>query len=171
LAGRPELSRGLASAGRAQNAEKRTVGTTHRVARVGAGRPGDRDACGPQHDPAVDLRGRDQTLSDPLLSRHLKLTSTVAGVVNSALPFVADTDDPAALLTASRDATAPAIYRQAGPHTTFRGCSQIATSFRRRPARTRARGHDQLAPDPGAGLEPLGRDVVSHSLLGAVGRR
>lgn len=142
----------------------------------------------------ADLRDPEEILEDPLVAQHLDLSRPVAVVMNSVLPFVADEDDPAALVAVYRDRTVPgsylvlshatdeyrpdraarttAIYRQASHGTTFRSRAEIAGFFA---------GYDLLEPglvdviawrpDQDAGPDLLGGDVARYSLLGAVGRR
>lgn len=142
----------------------------------------------------ADLRDPVEILEHPLVAQHLDLSRPVAVVMNSVLPFVADADDPAALVAAYRDGTVAgsclvlshatdeyrperaartaAIYRQASRGTTFRSRARIAEFFT---------GYELLEPglvdvidwrpDPEAGPDRLGGDVTRYSLLGAVGRR
>lgn len=141
----------------------------------------------------ADLRDPAEDLEHPLVARHLDLSRPVAVVMNSVLPFVADTDDPAALVAVYREGTVPgsylvlshatdeyrpdraartaAIYRQASHGTTFRNRTRIAEFFT---------GYELLEPglvdvvnwrpDSEAGPDLLGGDVARYSLLGAVGR-
>jgi hypothetical protein len=142
----------------------------------------------------ADVREPAEILGHPLVARHLDLSRPVAVVMNSVLPFVADADDPAALVGVYRDSTVAgsylvlshatdeyrperavrttAIYRQASHGTTFRSRAGIAAFFT---------GYELLdpglvdvidwRPDPEAGPDRLGGDVARYSLLSAVGRR
>jgi hypothetical protein len=142
----------------------------------------------------ADLRAPRDILEHPLLRQHLDLTRPVAVVMNSALPFVPDEDDPAGIVAAYRDATAPgsyfvlshatdeykperaertsAIYTKASHSTTFRSRAQIAGLLD---------GYELLdpglvdvinwRPDPISAPDPLGGDVTRYSMLVAIGLR
>jgi hypothetical protein len=142
----------------------------------------------------ADVREPAEILGHRLVAQHLDLSRPVAVVMNSVLPFVAEADDPTALVGAYSESTVPgsylvlshatdeyrperavrttAIYQQASHSTTFRSRARIAEFFA---------GYELLEPglvdvinwrpDPEKGPDRLGGDVTRYSLLGAVGRR
>jgi S-adenosyl methyltransferase len=142
----------------------------------------------------ADLRDPQGVLSDPVVTRYMDLSQPVAVVMNSVLPFVPDEDDPAAVVAAFREATAPGsylvlshatsdyrperatrtqgIYAKASHTATFRSRTQIEALMD---------GYELVEPglvdvinwrpDPDAGPDRLGGDVTRYSLLAAVGRR
>lgn len=142
----------------------------------------------------ADLRDPQGVLSHPVVTRYMDLSQPVAVVMNSVVPFVPDEDDPAAVIAAFREATAPGsylvlshatsdyrperatrtqgIYAKASHTATFRSRAQIEAFMA---------GYELVEPglvdvinwrpDPDAGPDRLGGDVTRYSLLAAVGRR
>ena len=142
----------------------------------------------------ADLRGPETVLRDAVDLAGLDLSRPLAVLLVSVLPFVPDEDDPAAIVTAYRDATAPGSYlaishgtndyrpKQVGEvesvyaKTTqpgvFRSKAEVARLFD---------GYELLEPGlvdairwrPEAEAlhaDPLGGDVTRYSLLAGVGR-
>jgi hypothetical protein len=143
----------------------------------------------------ADLRDPETILEDPVLTTFLDLDRPLAILMVAVLHFVSAADDPAGVVEAYRDASAPGshlvvshvtsdyqpdrakrtedIYAQASHAMTFRSREQIAGLVA---------GYDLLPPglvdvilwrpDPeDARPDPLGGDVTRYSNLAAVGRR
>jgi SAM-dependent methyltransferase len=142
----------------------------------------------------ADLREPRDILDSPVLTGMFDLTRPVAVLMIAVLHFIPDADDPAAIVAAYRDATAPgshlaithatsdykpelarraeAVYTRASHQIFYRGKSQILDMMA---------GYDLLdpgladlirwRPDPSAGPDPLGGDVTRYSGYAAVGRR
>jgi O-methyltransferase involved in polyketide biosynthesis len=141
----------------------------------------------------ADLRHPGEVLGDPRLRRTIDLGRPVAVLLTSVLHFVADADDPGAILAGYRDAMAPGshlvlslgttdgvdpakiaeaqrVYRGASSQLTYRSRSQIERLFD---------GFDLVAP----GLvrlpqwRPVSEELAraeadgSEWMLGGVGRR
>lgn len=140
----------------------------------------------------ADLRRPSAILSHPELTRLIDLSRPVAVLMIAVLHFVADEDDPAAVVATYRDATAPGSYL-AITHATSDYQPQLA---RRAEAvytrashqihyRTKQQILDMLGgyellepglvdmihwrPDPDSGADPLGGDVTRYSGYAAVG--
>ena len=58
----------------------------------------------------ADLREPQAVLGDAVVTSHLDLSRPVAVLLVSVLPFIPDADDPAAIVAAYREATAPGSY-------------------------------------------------------------
>jgi S-adenosyl methyltransferase len=143
----------------------------------------------------ADLRDADAVLNDPALTEFLDLSRPVAVLMFAVLHFVSPKDEPAEIVEAYREATAPGsylavshatndyepertkqaetIYTQASHAMTFRGRGEVAGLMA---------GYElvppglvdliQWRPDPlDTRPDPLGGDVRRYSVLVAVGRR
>jgi hypothetical protein len=142
----------------------------------------------------ADLRDPAAILGDPVLTGLLNLSRPVAVLMIAVLHFVADEDDPAGVVAAYRDATAPgsclaithatndyqpqlarraeAVYTRASHQIHYRSRQQILAMLA---------GYELLEPgltdmirwrpDPPAGPDPLGGDVARYSGYAAAGRR
>jgi hypothetical protein len=143
----------------------------------------------------ADLRDPDAVLRDAVRAGGLDFSRPVGVLLVSVLPFVPDSDDPAAIVAAYRDGTVPGSYLAVSHGTNdyqpkvvgkienvyarttqpgvFRSSSEVARILA---------GYEMLPPgltdlihwrpDPGALEEdPLGGDVTRYSLIGGVGRR
>jgi hypothetical protein len=187
-----------------------TVGNVHEVAH--AANPAARtlyvdcDAVAHAHGSALladvlhaeflhaDLRDPRSVLDSPELKGFLDLDRPVAVLLFLALPFVPDADDPAAIVAAYREASAPGsyiaathgtgdyrpasvgevreVYQQASHSMTLRGKERIAQLLA---------GYELIEPgvtdtilwrpEPDAPSDPLGGDVARYSMYAAVGRR
>ncbi|HEV2637053.1 MAG TPA: SAM-dependent methyltransferase [Actinocrinis sp.] len=142
----------------------------------------------------ADLRDPAAVLGNPELTGFLDLSRPVAVLMFLVLPFVPESDDPASVIRAYRDATVPGsyiavshgtgdyrpeavakvshIYENASHSMTLRSRAQIAGLLS---------GYELLEPgvtdviswhpDADAQPDPLGGDVALYSMYGAVGRR
>jgi hypothetical protein len=142
----------------------------------------------------ADLREPRDILGSPVLTGMLDLDRPVAVLMIAVLHFVPDVDDPAAIVAAYRETTAPgshlaithatsdyrpelarraeAVYTRASHQIVYRSRQQILDMMA---------GYDLLEPgladlirwrpDPNAGPDPLGGDVTRYSGYAAVGRR
>jgi hypothetical protein len=143
----------------------------------------------------ADVRDPESVLTSPELNGFLDLNRPVAVLMFLVLPFVPDSDDPAGIVAAYREATCPgsylalthgtsdyqptstvenvtAVYRQASHTMNLRSKAQIAKILDGyellEPGLT-----DTIAwrPDPDSEPDPLGGDVAAYSMYAAVGRR
>ena len=142
----------------------------------------------------ADVRDPDAILNNPVLTTILDLTRPVAVLLLSVVPFIPDHDDPAAVVAAYRNATAPGSYLVLShstsdyePERATRATDVYKQADNRVTLRTRKQIADILAPydllppgltdlihwraDPQAGPDPLGGDVGRYSTLAAVGHR
>jgi SAM-dependent methyltransferase len=142
----------------------------------------------------ADLRNPGEILRNPILTGHLDLSRPVAVLLIAVLHFVPDTDDPARIVAAYRQGTAPGsylaithatsdykpelarraedVYARADYQIFYRGRQQILDMMA---------GYKLLAPglvdminwrpDPTDGPDPLDGDVARYSGYAAVGRR
>ena len=142
----------------------------------------------------ADLRDPESVLEDAGLTGFLDLSRPVAVLLFLALPFVPDADDPAGIVAAYRDATAPGsyialthgtgdyrpeavkqvhdVYEQASHSMTLRSKARITELLD---------GYELLEPgvtdtilwrpDPDAPPDPLDGDVARYAMYAAVGRR
>jgi hypothetical protein len=142
----------------------------------------------------ADLREPGDILASPILTGTLELDRPVAVLMIAVLHFIPDADDPAAIVEAYRQATAPgshlaithatsdyqpelarraeAVYTRASHQIVYRSRQQILDMMA---------GYELLEPgltdlirwrpEPNAGLDPLGGDVTRYSGYAAVGRR
>jgi hypothetical protein len=144
------------------------------------------------YTPTYALRPRCWTLFNAGL---LNVNQPIAVLMFAVLPFVPDEDDPAAIVAAYRDATAPGSYLALSHGTDdyrpedARAVSEVYT---RASHTMRLRSREQIAamldgyelvdpglvdmihwrPDPDGGLpDPLDGDVSRYSMLAAVGRK
>jgi len=141
----------------------------------------------------ADLRNPDEILQNPILTSRLDMDRPIGVLMIAVLHFVPDADDPAAVVAAYRQATAPGSYLMI-THAT----SDYKPELARRAEdvytkadyqiyyRTRQQILDMMAgydllepglvdminwrPDPGTGPDPLGGDVTRYSGYAAVGR-
>jgi hypothetical protein len=143
----------------------------------------------------ADLRDPDSVLTSAELTGFLDLDRPVAVLMFLVLPFVPDTDEPAGIVAAYREATCPgsylavthgtsdyrsaatvenvaAVYQQASHTMNLRSKAQIAKILDGyellEPGLT-----DTIAwrPDPDGPTDPLGGDLAAYSMYAAVGRR
>jgi hypothetical protein len=142
----------------------------------------------------ADLRDPRSVLGSVELKDFLDLSRPVAVLLFLALPFVPDADDPAAVVAAYREASAPGsyiavshgtgdyrpdsvgevrqVYQQASHSMTLRSKARITEILT---------GYELIdpgvtdtvrwRPDPEAPADPLGGDVTRYSMYAAVGRR
>lgn len=185
-----------------------TVGNVHDVARAANPRARtayiDSDPVAFAHGAALladvpsarflqaDLRDPAAVLGLPGLQGFLDLGRPVAVLLYSVLPFVPDSDDPAAIVAAYRDATVPGSYLALSHGTADYKPAQVSAltdvyteAIHTMHPRSRAAildlmdGYDLLEPgltdaimwrpDPDT-VDPLGGDVSRYSLYAAVGR-
>jgi len=143
----------------------------------------------------ADLREPHSVLDAPELRTLLDLDKPVAVLMMAALHFVPDGDDPAAIVAAYRDATAPGSYL-ALSHATAdyqpERIEEMAEVYQHSAAGLTARSRSQLAalladydlvppgivdmilwqPDPEIlAADPLAADVTRYSAYAAVARR
>lgn len=145
----------------------------------------------------TDLRDPRAVLGDPALLEMIDLSRPVAVLMFAVLHFVPDKDDPAGILAAYREATAPGSYL-ALSHATAdyqpERMGEMQEVYRRATAGMNARSRAQLTallsgagyeavppgvvdmirwrPDPGSELtDPLGGDVARYSAYAALGRK
>lgn len=143
----------------------------------------------------ADLRDPARVLADPVLDGFLDFTRPVAVLMFAVLHFVSDSDDPAGIVAAYRDASAAGSYL-AVSHATrdylperIRSLQEVyARSSAPMTFRSRAEitallsGYELVAPglsdmtrwrpdDDEPLPDPLGGDVKRYSGYGAVGRR
>jgi S-adenosyl methyltransferase len=142
----------------------------------------------------ADLRDPESILRDPVLVNLLDLTRPVAVLLVAALPFVPESDDPAGIVAAYRDATVegsylvithvtndyqPAfadktveVYSNASHSATFRSRAQLLNLMS---------GYELVPPglvdainwrpEPQIGADPLDNDPTRYNLLAGVGQR
>ena len=141
----------------------------------------------------ADLRDPATVLDGVTATGLLDLSQPVAVLMLAVLPFVPDADDPAGIVAAYRDASAPGsylalshgtddyrpeaahraedVYRRAAQPMTLRSRAEIAALFG---------GYELLEPGvvdmihwrPGPEvIDPLDGDVARYSMLAAVGRK
>ena len=142
----------------------------------------------------ADLRFPASVLTSPAVTRTLDLSRPVAVLMIAVLHFVPDQDDPARIVAAYRQATAPgsylaithatsdyrpelarraeAVYTRASHQISYRSREEVLAMLA---------GYDLVEPgltdmirwrpDPGDGPDPLGGDVTRYSGYAAVGRR
>ena len=142
----------------------------------------------------ADLRDPDGILKHPVLTGSLDLSRPVAVLMIAVLHFVADSDDPVAIVDAYREATAPGSHlaithatSDYHPELARRAESVYTRASHQIHYRSRQRilgmlaGYELLEPglvdmihwrpDPDAGPDPLGGDVTRYSGYAALGRR
>ena len=142
----------------------------------------------------ADLRNVPSVLTHPVVADLLDLSQPTAVLMIAVLHFVGDEDDPPAIVSAYREATAPGSYL-AITHATSdykpelarraeqvytRASHQIHYRTREEILRMLA-GYDLVdpgltdmirwRPDPDAGPDPLGDDVTRYSGYAGLGRR
>jgi S-adenosyl methyltransferase len=140
----------------------------------------------------ADLRDPSAVLGHSELDGFLDFDRPMAVLLYSVLPFIPDSDDPAAIVAAYRDATAPGSYLALSHGTADYKPAQVSAltevyteAIHTMHPRSRAAilnlmdGYDLLEPgltdaiqwhpdqDP---ADPLGGDVTRYSLYAAVGR-
>jgi hypothetical protein len=142
----------------------------------------------------ADLRRPASILDHPELNRLIDLSRPVAVLMIAVLHFVADEDDPPAIVAAYRNATAPGSYL-AITHATSDYQPQLARRaeavYTRASHQIHYRSKQQIMdmlvgyellepglvdlikwrPEEGAAPDPLGGDVTRYSGYAAVGRR
>lgn len=142
----------------------------------------------------ADLRDPDSVLADPIVTSLLDFSQPIAVLMIAVLHFVADEDDPAEVVAAYRDATAPGSYL-AITHATSDYKPELARRaeavYTRASHQIRYRSRPQILdmlagyelvepgladlilwrPDPDIGPDPLGGDVRRYSGYAALGRR
>jgi hypothetical protein len=141
----------------------------------------------------ADLRDPKSVLAQATADGHLDLARPVAVLMVSVLPFVADRDDPAGIVAAYRDASAPGSYLVVSHGTSdyqpeatgkvegvYTRAAQPGVFRSRAELRALMPGYELLAPglvdavawrpEPGEPPDPLGGDAARYSLLAAVGR-
>jgi S-adenosyl methyltransferase len=141
----------------------------------------------------ADLRDPAAVLGNPTVTAHLDFSRPIAVLLVSVLPFVPDEDDPAAIVAAYRDASAPGSYLAISHGTNDyqpEATGQVQAVYRRtsQPGVFRSRqeiaalisGYDLVPPglvdvigwraDRDA-ADPLDGDVSRYNLLAAVGVR
>lgn len=143
----------------------------------------------------ADLRSPQAVLRGAAADGHLDFGRPVGVLLVSVLPFIADTDDPAGIVAAYRDATVPGSYLAISHGTNDYqpeavGAVEDVYAKSSQPGVFRSRGQilallsgcellppgltDAIhwRPDPGDhNPDPLGGEVARYSLLAAVGRR
>lgn len=185
-----------------------TAGNVHEIARVANAQARtlyvDSDAVAYAHGTALlakesdarfiraDLRDPATVLNHPELRDFLDLTRPVAILLFSVLPFVPDDDDPAAIVAAYRDATAPGSYLVLSHGTADYRPAEVGelTEVYTRAAHTMTprskpdilaltSGFDLLEPGltdvirwrPDGGPDPFAGDLARYSIYAAVGRK
>jgi S-adenosyl methyltransferase len=143
----------------------------------------------------ADMRDPEAVLRDPAVDGFLDLSEPVAVLMFAVLPFVAEADDPDAIVAGYRDATAPGSFlaishgtgeyrpdeAAAAADVYTRASHQIVLRPRAR-IRELMSGYELLPPglvdmilwrpDPQPGEpDPRTEDVTRYSMLAAVGRR
>jgi hypothetical protein len=142
-----------------------------------------------------DLRNPDEILSSPALTDYLDFDRPIAVLLVSVLPFVPDADDPAGIVAAYRDATAPGSYLALSHGTNeyqpeavgkvegvYTQTSQPGVFRSRAQIKALMPGYELLPPglvdvidwhpdEEALGPDPLGGDVRRYSILAGVGRR
>lgn len=187
-----------------------TAGNVHEIAQVANPKARvvyvDSDAVAVTHSRSIladapnaavlraDLRDPESVLADPVVTDLLDFSEPVAVLMVAVLHFVADEDDPASVVAAYRDATAPgshlaithatsdykpelarraeAVYTRASHQIHYRSKQQIADMLA---------GYELVEPgladmihwrpDPDTGADPLGGDVRRYSGYAALGRK
>jgi SAM-dependent methyltransferase len=143
----------------------------------------------------ADLRDPEAVLADPALDGFLDFSVPTAVLMSAVLHFVPDSDDPAAVVAAYRDATAPGSYLAITHGTRDYLPEQIRNLeavYSRSSTTMTMRSHAEIMalmngyelvppglvdvirwrPDAHDALpDPLGGDVKRYSGYGAVGRR
>jgi len=140
----------------------------------------------------ADVRDPESILADPVLTATLDLTRPVAVLMLSVVPFIPDQDDPAGVVAAYREATAPGSYlvfshatSDYDPQRATRATGVYSRADNPVTWRTGQQIKDILSPydllppgltdmihwraDPQAAQDPLGGDVGRYSMLTAVG--
>jgi hypothetical protein len=143
-----------------------------------------------------DLREPAHILGNPAVTGFLDFSRPIAVLMLAVLHFVPDSDDPAGLIAAYRDATAPGsyfavshatgdywperakqtegIYQQSRNAMTFRSREQVAglmAGYELVPPGLVDYTLWRPAPDYSDAADPLGGDVKRYSGYAAVGRR
>ena len=142
----------------------------------------------------ADLRSPEDVLGSPEVDELLDLSRPVGVLMVAVLHFVGDEDDPAEVVDAYREATAPGSFL-AITHATSDYQPKMAREaegvYQRASHQIRYRTKMEIAallagyelvepgltdmvnwrPDPDAGPDPLGGDVARYSGYAAVGRR
>jgi S-adenosyl methyltransferase len=144
----------------------------------------------------ADLRDPEAVLRDSATVGALDFSRPIAVLLVSVLPFIPDADDPAGIVAAYRDATAPGSYLAISHGTNEyqpEAVGEVEGVYTRatQPGVFRSRaevmalmpGYELLSPglvdaihwrpDPESSVlpDPLGGDVARYSLLAAIGRR
>ncbi|HWG27830.1 SAM-dependent methyltransferase [Actinospica sp.] len=142
----------------------------------------------------ADLRDPDAVLDSPEVAGFLDLARPVALLMFAALPFVPDSDDPAGIVAAYRDKTAPGSYLALSHGTgDYRpeAVRRVEDVYTQASHAMRLRSRDDISalmdgyelldpglvdiilwrPDPQSPPDPLGGDVTRYSMFAAVGRR
>jgi hypothetical protein len=142
----------------------------------------------------ADLRDPEAVLTAPQVAGFLDLTRPLALLMFASLPFVPDEDDPAAIVAAYRDATAPGSYLALSHGTSdYRpeAVRRVEDVYTQASHAMRLRGRKDIEllmdgyellepglvdvinwrPEPQSPPDPLGGDVARYSMLAAVGRR
>lgn len=187
-----------------------TAGNVHEIAQVANPRARvvyvDSDAVAVAHSRSIladvpqaavlraDLRDPASVLTDPVLTGLLDFTEPVAVLMIAVLHFVGDQEDPAGVVAAYRDATAPGSYL-AITHATSDYNPELARRaeavYTRASHQIRYRSREQILdllagyelvepglvdlihwrPEPDTGPDPLDGDVRRYSGYAALGRR
>jgi hypothetical protein len=142
----------------------------------------------------ADLRDPDAVLGSPQVDGFLDLKRPVALLMFASLPFVPDRDDPAGIVAAYRDSTAPGSYLALSHGTSdYRpeAVRRVEDVYTQASQAMRLRSHADIRemmdgyellepglvdiirwrPEPQSPPDPLGGDVTRYSMLAAVGRR
>ena len=142
----------------------------------------------------ADLRDPDAVLDSPQINGFLDFTRPVALLMFASLPFVPDQDDPAGIVAAYRDRTAPGSYLALSHGTSdYRpeAVKAVEDVYTRASHAMRLRSRADISammsgfelldpgvvdmihwrPEPQSPPDPLGGDVARYSMLAAVGRR
>jgi hypothetical protein len=142
----------------------------------------------------ADLRDSESVLTAPELTGFLDLSQPVAVLLFSVLPFVPEEDDPAGIVAAYRDATAPGSYLALSHGTAdYRpeAANSIAHVYNQASHSMTPRSRAQILglmtgyqlvepglidiirwrPEPNPLPDPLHGDVERYSMYAAVGRK
>ena len=142
----------------------------------------------------ADLRDPAAVLDDPEIAEVLDFSRPIALLMFAVLQFVAEEDEPGAILARYRDATAPGSYlaishwtNEYRPESARRAedvysqASHSAHGRSRDQIKALMAGYELVEPglvdiinwrpDPQSTPDPLGGDVTRYSALGAVGRK